>query len=58
MAIVNDTIRADPYNLLLREKALLALIAAAIDIKDLGKTEEAWQELKRLRQKITQAGLE
>ncbi len=44
--------------LLLREKELLDLYAAAIDMKDLGKTEKIWQELKRVRQEIMDAGLD
>ncbi len=53
-----EFIRADRNNLLLREKELLDLHAAAIDAKNQGKTEETWQELKRLRREIMQAGLD
>lgn len=45
-------------NLLLREKDLLDQHAAAIDLKDQARTEETWQELKRLRQEIKLAGLD
>jgi len=45
-------------NLLLREKDLLDQHAAAIDLKDQARTEETWQDLKRLRQEIKLAGLD
>ncbi len=53
-----EFIRADRNNLLLREKELLDLHTAAIDANDQGKTEETWQELKRVRKEIMQAGLD
>jgi hypothetical protein len=53
-----EFIRSDRNNLLLREKELLDLHAAAIDLKDQGKMEETWQELKRVRREIMHAGLD
>ncbi len=53
-----EFIRSDRGNLLLREKQLLDLHAAAIDMKDRARTEETWQELKRVRQEIMHAGLD
>ncbi len=53
-----EFIRADRNNLLLREKELLDLHAAAIDANDQGKTEETWQSLKKARKEIMQAGLD
>ncbi len=53
-----ELIHTDRNNLLFREKELLDLHAAAVDMKDQGKTDETWQELKRVRKEIMQAGLD
>jgi hypothetical protein len=53
-----EFIRTDRDNLLLKEKELLDLHAAAIISKDQARTEETWQELKRIRREIMQAGLD
>jgi hypothetical protein len=53
-----EFIRTDRDILLHKEKELLDLHAAAISSKDQARTEETWQELKRVRREILQAGLD
>ncbi len=53
-----EYIRSESDNLLLREKELLELHAAAIDLKDQARSEETWQELKRVRRELVQTGLD
>jgi hypothetical protein len=53
-----EYIRCDRDNLFLREKELLDRHAAAIDMKDQARMEDTWQELKRIRREILQAGLD
>ncbi len=52
-----EYIRSDNDTLLLQEKELLEKHAAAITQKDQAQTEATWQELKRVRKEIMQAGL-
>ncbi len=53
-----EYIRLENDDLLLREKELLELHAAAIDLNDQARTEETWLELKRVRREIMQVGLD